>query len=105
MSVGAFSALVAIGLFTIVTWVFIVRYLLRKTWKVTREGRTLLFMKICLAVLCTVLFIFRFFLAGPEWFEFRAYVYAMLFLVMTYQMVKFNRYLIVPSNHKEPANE
>jgi len=107
MSIGAFSALVAIGLFTLVTWVFVIRYLHKGTWHLTREGKTLLFMKICLAVLCTTLFVFRYWFAGPEWFEYRAYFYTGLFLIMTWMMVRFNKYLVVQSDKeaKEAVNE
>jgi hypothetical protein len=102
-SAVAVAALAAIGLFTIVTWTFVIRYL-RKPWRSTREGRTLMFMKICLALIGTIIFVFRFILNGPEYFDFRAGIYTVLFLTMTWQMIMFNKYLMEKDNSNERGN-
>lgn len=104
MTFWAWAAFVAIGLFTVVTWVFVARYTVRKPWRVTREGKTLLFMKVCLALFGTTLFLFRFVFDEPEWFGFRAFVWTVLFSVMTWQMVNFNRYLLKKENKDERSN-
>lgn len=104
MTFWAGAALVAIGLFTIVTWVFVFRYIKRKPWQVTREGKTLLFMKICLALLGTTLFLFRYVFDEAEWFDFRAFIWTLLFIGMTWQMINFNRYLLERKNNDERSD-
>ena len=95
------AAFVSTGVFTVVTWVFVGRYVVRKPWRITREGRTLLFMKVCLGLFGLTLFVFRLLLAGPEWVNLRAFVWTMLFSLMTWQMFDFNRYLLRKAPEKE----
>jgi hypothetical protein len=100
-----YCALVALAAFTVVTWVFIVRYFKLGSWKLTREGRNLLFMKISLGVLAATIFIFRFWIDEPEYYGFRAFVYSVIFAAMTYFMVKFNSYLVVEELAEEIATK
>lgn len=93
MSFGAYCALIAIALFAIVDWVFVFRYT-RRPWNSTREGKTIMFMKICLGLVTTIFFAFRFFLSGPEWYTLRWVTYTVLFLTMAWLMINLNRYLL-----------
>ena len=102
MSFGAYCALIAIGLFAIVDWVFVFRYK-RRPWNSTREGKTIMFMKVCLGLVTTIFFVFRFFMNGPEWQNVRWATYTILFLSMTWLMVNLNRYLL-NKDHDERGN-
>lgn len=93
MSTGAYIALASIGIFTVVTWVFIVRYFLRP-WRSTPEGKTIMFMKVCLAIVGTLLFVFRFLLSDPEWADLRWITYSIVFLIMTWLMFRYNKHLL-----------
>jgi len=93
MSIIQYCALVSIALFAVVTWVFVVRYARNGVWKTYREGRTLMFMKVCLGIVTTIFFLFRFVFSSPDLIDVRSAIYTVLFLVMTWQMIQFNRYL------------
>ena len=93
MSIPMMLAFLSMGAFIISCCVFIARYSMRP-WRVTKEGRTIMFLVLALVLTAAAGFLFRFIFVGSEWATFRWLTYTILFGVLTGLMLRFNFLLV-----------